>query len=838
MAKKKKQTKRKKADQKMFDQLDAKFANELNEQQTFGNERITRVNVADADLEYIEIFGANKNLYRTIASLQDGLKPGARRLFYSWWELEHKPTKTDKATLNKLKFIKVDKLSANTVNYHPHGTSATDELIGRLGQYWSNNVMLIVPQGSYGNMAGDVPAAGRYREAKLSEFAIDCYFDDFDKYCVTMKLGYDGENYEPEFLPAKYPVILFNPQFSGIGFGIASNIAPFNVNEVLDATIKLIQNPDAKIMLVPDSPTGCDILDEGQFKEINKTGQSKITMRASSEIDYLDNCIKITSLPINSSSSDVIKKLIALRDKKETGFSDIVEIRDYTKEGEVLIEVYLKKDAKPDKVLRKFYKKNTGLKTTFPVGITVIDDYAEYEYGVKDLLLEWISYRQDIVRSMFLNNLQVLIGKQHMNKVLLMVFNKDNIDTTVKIAKESRSRKETIEKLMKKFKITSVQAATIADMHVYNFNKDAYDRYLEEEKSLEKEIDHVNDLLSNDEKIDEFIIGQLKEGKKKWGRPRMSKIIKETDKETENIPDTDHLIGISETGYAKKINLKGNTGIGPVGKTNSNLTVIDVNNRENLLVIDSTGQVVKVPISAIPNVEADDIGIELKRFFSVKGDIKAVMELPSMDILSVKDDSLTVVFITKKGYAKKVQLSEFDKIVDTKPGIILNKNDEVAAALFAFDNTEKDIVISTNIGNGIHLSMDDIKTLSCTAKGVSIVTLQSDEEVVSASLVNPKKKLMFLMTTSGRAKVIETKYFPVMKRKDSTINLIGLVGTETLLGVSSVNKTDTILAYHKKGDPERFVIKELEIGTRVSKGNRIAKTGRGDSIVGYKVFNS
>ena len=425
-----------------------------------------------------------------------------------------------------------------------------------------------------------------------------------------------------------------------------------------------------------------------------------------------------------------------------------------------------------------------------------------------------------------------------MNKVLLMVFNKDNIDTTVKIAKESKSRKETIEKLMKKFKITSVQAATIADMHVYNFNKDAYDRYLEDEKTLDAEVEKINDILSDDEKIDEFIIDQLKEGKKKWGRPRMSKIVKETDKDTADIPDTDHLIGISETGYAKKISLKGNNGIGPVGKTNSNITVLDVNNRENLLVIDSTGQVVKVSISGIPNMDPEDIGVELKRFFSVKGDIKAVMELPSMDILAVKDASLTVVFITKKGYAKKVQLSEFNKIVDTKPGILLNEGDEVAAALFAFDNTEKDIVISTNVGNGIHLSMDDIKTATCTAKGVSVVSLQKDEEIVSASLVNPKKKLMFLMTTSGRAKVIETKYFPVMKRKDKTINLIGLVGNETLLGISSINKSDEVIAYHKKGNPDRFQIKEMDIGTRVSKGNRIVKTGRGDSIVGYKVFNS
>lgn len=159
MAKKKGKSKRSKKDLKMDKKLQDKFNDEFGER--FGNEKITKINVADADLEYSKLFGANKNLYRTIASISDGMKPGKRRLFYSWWELEKKPTNTKRETLNKLKFIKVDKLSANTVNYHPHGTSATDELIGKEGQYWSNNVMTIVPQGSYGNMRGDSPAAGR-----------------------------------------------------------------------------------------------------------------------------------------------------------------------------------------------------------------------------------------------------------------------------------------------------------------------------------------------------------------------------------------------------------------------------------------------------------------------------------------------------------------------------------------------------------------------------------------------------------------------------------------------------------------------------------------------------
>lgn len=830
----KKNTKRKNKDLQMNKKLDEKFK-ELGEiqQERFGNERIEQLNVADADYMYSCLFGANKNLYRTTARLQDGIKPGRGRLYYTWWLREGRPQDTKPETLRKLKFYKVSVIAGTVMDFHPHGDSATQELIGREGQYWSNNVMSIVPQGSYGNMRGDDPAAGRYITAKMSEYMIDCFFSDFDKYCVPMKLGYDGRSYEPEFLPAKYPHILFNPQFSGIGYGLASNIPPFNVTEVLDATIKLIKDPDAKIMLVPDSPTGADIIDEGNFKEINKSGQSKLTMRAKVDIDYVENTLHITSLPMNSSSSQVINKIISMKDKKL--FDDITKIDDSTKEGEVDIRIYLKNTAKPEKILEELYKKGTGLKSTFPVGITVIDDYMEYEYGVKDLLLEWIAYRVDIVRSMLLNSLQILLNKQHMNEVLLMVFSKDNIDETVKIAKSSASRKDTISKLMKRFGITSLQAGVIADMHVYNFNADSYERYKKDKEDLKEEIEKTNEILLHDDKIDQFIIDQLEEGKKKYGHPRKSKIIKEKGSEPD-IPNTDHLVGISESGFIKKLSLENNSSIGPVGKTTSAITVLQVNNRESVLVVDSSGMLSKVSISAIPDMEFTDNGIELSRFFSVTGEIRAVMELPSMEILKQKDENLCIIFITKKGYAKRVQISDFKKLTKSKPGIILNDGDELAVALFSFDKTTKDIVICTNTGDGIRLPISEIRTLGSSSKGNQMLSLKNGEYVVGASKINPKKKLLFYITSSGRGKITETKYFPVMKRGDKVLSLISLVGNETLLGVSSVDKGDIVTLYHKKTEPENLNISDLEVSTRASKGDKISKTPNGDFIVAYKTF--
>lgn len=602
----------------------------------------------------------------------------------------------------------------------------------------------------------------------------------------------------------------------------------------MEATIKLIKDPTSKILLIPDSPTGADILDEGNFAEINKSGKSKFTLRASYEINYTENTIRFTSLPLQTKSSIVIRKIIEMR--KNRMFEEIIDISDSTKNGEVDILIHLKSDANPDKVLKQLFKKNTNLKMTYPVGIMVIDDYVSYDYGVKGLLLEWIEYRRDIVRSMFLNSLQIALEKQHMNKVLLMVFNKDNIETTVQIAKNSKSRKDTIEKLMAEYDITSLQAATIADMRVYNFNEDSYNRYKQEEIDLREEVDYINGMLEHDENIDKFIIGQLEEGIKKYGRPRMSKVVKENNKNDENIPDTNHLIGISASGYIKKISSNTNSSIGKVGKENGNLTVMEVNNREDILVIDSTGKVSKISVSAIPDMEFNDIGIEIGRYFSVSGKVVALMELPSLNILKTKDENLCIIFITKNGFAKKVPISEFKKISNYKIGITLNDDDEVAMAMFAFDRSLKDIVIYTNRGNGIRLPITEIKTLKKEAKGIKQIDLEDGEYVVNASKISANKKLLFYITSSGRVKLTELKYFPIMQRKDKLVPLIQLNANESLVGISSVSKNDTVMVYRKHSEPVELSLKELEISTRAAKGEKIVKTVKGDSVVAYKVF--
>lgn len=757
-------------------------------------------------------------------------------MFYAWWENAGKPTNTKKETLNRLKFQKVHNIASWSMVYHPHSVDSNEEIIANEGQDWNNNVLTVVPQGNFGSIRGDRPASGRYIEAKMSEYLIDCFFDDFYKYSIPMKESYDGERIEPEFLPAKYPHALFNPQLSGIGYGLASNIISFNVAEVLRATIKLIKDPHAKIMLVPDIPTGAEIVDTGLFKEINKTGVGKITMRASAEINHNKNIINITSLPLQMSSMQVIKKIIEKKKKNE--FQEIIDILDYTKLGKTDIRIILKNDANPDKVLKKLYEKGTGLKDTFPVCIKLIDDYREFDYGIKSFLKEWIEYRRDVVRSMFSNNLIQTMEKQHMNEVLLFVFNEDNAEKTLKICKKSSSRKETIEKLQSKYGITSLQASTIADMRLYNFNKDSYQRYKEEKKILKDEVDKIMAILDNENLIDEFIIDQLESGIKKYGQPRRSKIVKEdSELDIEQIPDTEHLIAITENGIIKKINLDKFNTIGVVGKKSDNFSIIRINNREDILIIDSTGEGIRIPVSSLPDMDINDTGVELSRYFKCSGKIISMLKLQDIDMLD--DKFLTIILVTKYGFCKRIKIKEFKGITGSRNSITLNDGDEVVSALFAMEDDSSDIIIYTNKGYGIRIPINDIKIYGKAAKGSRQIQLKENEFVINSNVIDPLRKTLFYITSAGRMKITQEKYFPRMKKTDEPLQLITLENNETLLYILSVShKKDTARVYFKNKEPVEYKLSNLKLTTRIAKGEKVLKVPKGESVVSVKIILS
>lgn len=774
-------------------------------------------NIADISEEWVKLGGANINIARIAPNAIDGLKPVFRRTLYALYMNPNHGT-----SFKKVNGIAGDVMSS----YHPHGDSSIYDAIYRMGQPWAQNITYIEGHGNYGNVSGDEPAAPRYTTGRLSKAAHYIFFSDLKDSNVPMRPSYDGRSLEPDYLPARMPTVLCNPQFSGIGIGVAANIPPFNPGEVIDATIKLMKNPKSKILLLPDSPSGCNIVDNGEFEQMNEVGDDcKIVMQSTYSIDYVENVVTVTSLPLQVSSDQVTSAIIALR--KSGDIDELIDITDESTETELKLNFHLKSDKNPDKFVEKILKKKTNLKKTNAVEIRVIDNFRPRVWGTRKVILEWIEYRRECVRSIYNKKLMDVVGEHHMNEVYLMVFSANNSKKTMDIAKTSEDRVEMASRFMKEYGITSVQAQTLSKMGYYQHTKKAYEEFKAKKIETEKLIKEYEDIISSDAAVDKIIIDQLNFIKKNFCGPRHSAIIKD-GKNPGTIPNTMHLVGISRDGYIKKVSIEDTKSIGNVGNT-SQVIVTIINNRDNLLIFDSAGRLSRVGVSSLPDMNYDDNGVELGRYFTVGGEPVAII-----NEMSLKEDNGEMVIVTENGIAKRVHTKEFNNIKDYKEAINLNDGDHLIAAIPCDENDE--FIIYTNFGDGIRIHTNEIKRQSRTAKGLSLLSLKNGEKVIGIDFVEEGCDKLLYVTSAGRLKMTEEKYFPLMSRKDEPISLIALDPNEYLVGVGFVNINDKVRVYRRKGDPVDVLLKDVPITSRAARAEKMVKTPAGDSVTGFRVI--
>ena len=773
-------------------------------------------NIADISEEWEKVYGGNINIYRITPHAIDGLKPVERRVLYA---LHTNPNKG-------LVLRKVQRISGDTIAYHPHGDASISDVIFGMGQAWKKNIMYIDPSGNFGNIAGDSPAHPRYPDTKLSRVGNFIFFADFKDANMPMRPNYNETEMEPDYLPSRIPVVLCNPHFSGIGIGVAANLPPFNPKEVVDATIKLIKDPNAKITLLPDSPTGCDIIDDGQFETINEIGDdATITMRATYEIDYIENRITITSLPLTVTTDQVVNSIVAMR--KSGKLDGLIDIADDSANDIVDITIMLKRDVNPDEFIEKIMGKKTNLKKSFPVEIRITEDFKPHVWGVRKVIKNWIEYRRECVRAIYNKKFMNTLSDHHMNEVYLFVFNKDNLDKTISIARKSKNREEMEQKFMDTYKISSLQARTLSKMGVYQFNKDSYETYKANKKQYEADMKTYEAILDDDAAVDKIIIDQLTEFNKLFSYPRKSAIVK-AGKMKEKIPNTYHLVGISRDGFIKKISLEKSSAIGMVGKT-SQVIVTRINNRDNLLIFDSSGRISRVGVSSLPDMEYDDPGVELSRYFTLKGTPVSIINECEVS----RDDKDDIILVTEQGFGKKTKIAEFAKIKDFKEAVQLNEGDQLISAIPAMG---EEFIIYTNFGDGIRLHTNDIKRQSKNAKGLSLMTLKAGEKVVGIDFLTEGCDRFLYVTSGGRMKMTEEKYFPVMSRKDEPICLIGLESNETLVGVAFIKNRDRVMIYRKKAEPVEVDLKDVPVTSRVAKAEKLVKLPHGDTVTGFKII--
>lgn len=784
-------------------------------------------NIADAAEEWSKICGANRNLARNIINVFDGLKPVNRRILF-YFDVTLTIELDEKKFFRMEKLLKVSKITGNVIaEYHPHGDSSVYDAVVRMVQWWKNNHPLLFKEGNFGNPMGDDAGQQRYIHATISPFAKKCFLEDMKYMTVDMVETYTGDAEEPEVLPSRYPYMFLNG-VSGVGQGLASNIPPYNLRDILRVTKELMKDPSKPIYIVPDSPTGCYVIDDGQYDDVCNninldSTKSKYRCRGIATIDEIKNIITITSVPFNTTTKG-ISTVIA---DNQNQFPEVKDITDDTNEYKVCLNIELKPDVNPQKFLDKLYKKTT-LEKTYPITLVMIDNYDDRDFTIKSALLRWIEIRRDCVAGLFINQLNTYMEDYHVYEILIFMSNADNAEKTMEITKRHK-KSELKGAFMKAYGITSLQAAKIANMSMSAFASDANEEYVAKAKELKKKIDEVDEKLSDVKYIDEFIIEQLDEGDKLFGHPRLSPIIS-LDKK--NIANKEVLVAISRDGFAKKVKMK-TPSIGKVGTKNMDYTLIKINEREDLLIFDKSGRVSKVPTSAIPMVGVDDVGISLKRYFTVADDIICMMQ----DISDAKlDDKAHVAFITEKGFSKKTNLGEFNKIKDYKLGINLDDNDSLAAIIILSEKDKDEIIVYTNSGKGMKLDpVDSIKEYSRNSKGLCLTKLAEDERFVGADIIDAKYEYLAYITSTGRMKITETKYLPTVERKSGMLNLINLDEGEQLVGIVSVNRESVITIYKKSGEPQEIELSSMDISTRVSKAEKIIKLRRGDAVIAYKV---
>lgn len=786
-------------------------------------ENIIPMELKDKAKEAISIFAPNKNVYRHIPFMNDGLLPSERRVLYAMWK--------DVKAYPWANYKKLGLILGAAMVYHPHGETNIYNTAVKLAQPWKNAIEFIDGSGSYGNEMGDGAAAFRYLEARLSEFAYKCYFEDFSEDLVDMKMGYIEGTVEPEYLPARYPVAL-TKSCKAIGYGMYSQYPNYNFKEIVEFTLKLMDDPNYDTIIYPDIPNKCDIIDDGQFDEIRRTGKGNFRMKSKVNIDYENNKIEVLSVPQGTDLDTISRKIVDMGKSGELiGFVDIHNQSDKKKKGskakknqkhaKLSIEILFKPGTDLQKNLELLYKKTTMISTA-SYKLTLVDNYKEQHYTVRTLLLEWISFRRDIKRRQINKQITKKMERKHILETLIFITNEKNSQTTIKIATKSEDSNEFQSKLMTNFGISSLQAKSISRMSVTAFNKDSHRKYKDELEKINKELEELLVITRSSKLIDNIIKEELKEGIELFSKPRSSDVVEFG--ESSFIPDSNHKIVITKNNRIKKLDDK-TSGVGFLEEGDKGRDLFTINNRESILIFDRRGNMSEIDVNDISSTPVDSGGVDLNSMVNVAGNIVASFPKPSEEI---DGEETYIVLTTKKGLSKKLSYKNIKKIRGTVMAIKLSEDDELVSVDVLYG--KKDMIIYTREGGGVRISTDDIRECGRAAYGLSVIELAGDDEVLGTTIINKRHKYILVVTNKGKMKKCTLSTFKTMKRKSPTLQLSRLEKNEIIVSVNSVKDSDKFIVYTQLIE-EEFKVKDIPELTRQHPCKKMLGVKVGDKVI-------
>lgn len=757
---------------------------------------------------------------RALPDVRDGLKPVQRRILYAMNEMNNTPDKPYK---------KCARIVGDTMGkYHPHGDSSIYGALVYMAQPWNMREVLVDGHGNFGSMDGDGAAAMRYTEARMSKLSVEM-LRDLEKETVDMSPNYDNEDMEPNVLPARFPNLLVNGSM-GIAVGMATNVAPHNLGETIDAVIAVMNNPEIDTQELmnyikgPDFPTGGYIIGRTAIRKAFETGKGTIVMRAKTEIDTMPNGkprIIVTEVPYMVNKAAMVERIAQLaRDKQIEGITDL---RDESNMDGVRVVMELRKDVQPEVLLNQLYKL-TPLQSNFNVNNVVLFSNVPKQASMKEMIQGYIEHQIDVVVRRTQYDLKKAQDRAHILEGLRIAV--DNLDAIIHTIRNSRDAAEAMPRLMDGFNLDEIQAKAILDMQFRRLTGLEREKIETEYQDLLIKIADLQDILAKHERVEQIIKDELTDIKNKYSTPRMTEILEgSAEMEDEDlIPVENSIITLSSNGYIKRMTTdtyrvqnRGGKGIKgmDLNKDDAIDQFINMSTHDNLLIFTDTGRVFRIKGYNVPSFSRTSKGLPIINLIAMNKDekVKALVSYAN------DDEASYLFFVTDKGLVKRTEIAEFENInKNGKIAIKLNNDDSLAFVVATSGNAE--IIIAGTNGKAVRFKEDSVRAMSRIARGVKGFNVDGGHVIGLAT--NEEGEYILTISSNGYGKKSELNDFRLTNRGSKGVKAISLTEkTGDLIAMRAVNGDEDLMIMSDGGIIIRISLTQVSVYGRGAQGVRV-----------------
>ena len=802
-------------------------------------EKLIPINIVDEmKSSYID-YSMSVIVSRALPDVRDGLKPVHRRVLYGMYDL---------GVFSNKKHLKSARIVGDVLGkYHPHGDSSVYDAMVRMAQPWSLRYPMVDGQGNFGSMDGDPPAAMRYTEARLKKIS-DEILSDLDKETVDFQNNFDDTTKEPTVLPTRIPTLLVNGS-SGIAVGMATNMAPHNLSESIDAICAYIDNRDITIdelmkhIIAPDFPTGGIIYGYDGVRDAFHTGRGRVVLRGKVKFEEIGNrnAIVVTEVPYQVNKADMIERTAEL--VKEDKIPGIYEIRDESDREGLRVVYELKNDAIPNVVLNLLYK-YTALQTSFSINNIALVGGRPQQLNLKDIIYNFVEHRHDVVTRRTEYELKKAKERAHiLEGYMKVIATQDTLDKAIAIIRHSANPQAAKEGLIAEFELSEIQAQAILDLRLARLTGMELDKIRDEYEEIMKIIADLEDILSNEGRRFEIIKNELLEIKEKYGDERKSEIDYSGGEMSieDIIPNEQVVLTISHAGYIKRTLLseykvQSRGGVGNKAATTRDEDfleyIVSATNHQYMMFFTEKGKCYWLRVFEIPEGSKTAKGRAMQNLINIEPDDKIKAYIRTNDLKDADYvNSMYVVMVTKNGVIKKTSLEAYSRPrVNGVNAIEIREDDQLLEARLT--TGESEIMIATKNGKCIRFPEEKVRAVGRTSIGVRGITLEDNDEVIGMIIANDlEKESVLVVSEKGYGKRTAVEDYRVTNRGGKGVITLNITEkTGKLIAIQNVTDEDGLMIINKSGVAIRMAVEELRVMGRNTQGVKLINLKGSDEI--------